>query len=295
MPTRKESRAPKAEPSRDALPLPVDLLEGLSARRRGVIAPVFETPRDYVLLTVRDLAAKLGSDPATTLRIIRAMGFEGYREFQQYLHQLSLALATPSDRWRELSLDGDVVAQIEHVLSADVTNLETLRSRLDIERLLRLADDLCQARRILVFCGDLAATLGEYLAYHLVVLGLPCVKSVLPGEAEHLARTAGEGDVVVGITFGKGLRQTVEPFRVAAGNGAYCVGLTDTLVSPLARYADEIFHSPRSSAVIGESYVAPIALLNALIAACGAVDPERTQARLAHASESQKHGHRWCE
>lgn len=289
----KSGKSADGELRQDSLPAPFALLEGLSRRRRGVIAPVFESPRRYVLLTVRDLAAELGSDPATTLRIVRAMGFAGYREFQQYLHQLSLALATPSERWQELSSDSDVGQQIEHVLRADAENLETLRSRLDVDRLLRLADSLCQARRILVFSGDLASTLGEYLSYHLIVLGLPCVKAVLPGEAEHLARTAEKGDLVVAITFGRGLKQTVEPFKVAAENGATCVGLTDTLVSPLARFADEVFYAPRSSAVIGESYVAPIALLNALIAACGAVDPERTQARLANASESQKHGHRW--
>ncbi len=276
-----------------ALPSPVDLLEGLSTRRRGIIAPVFEVPRDYVLLTVRDLAAALGSDPATTLRIVRAMGFDGYRDFQQYLHHLSLALTTPSDRWRELEKDGDAAAQIEHVLRADAANLETLRSRLDVERLQKLAEDMCAAHRILVFSGDLASTLGTYLHYHLVVLGLPCVKANLPGEAEHLARTAAPGDLVFAITFGKGLRQTVEPFRVASENGAQCVGLTDNLVSPLARISNEIFHSPKSSAVIGESYAAPIAFLNALIAACGAVDPDRTRARLEHASQSQIRGHRW--
>ena len=279
----------------EALPPPVDLLEGLSPRRREIISPVFETPRDYVLLTVRDLAATLGSDPATTLRIVRAMGFAGYRDFQQYLHQLSLALTTPSDRWRELELDGDVVAQIQHVLRADAANLETLTAQLEVKRLLRLADDLCTAKRILIFAGDLASTLAEYLHYHLVVLGLPSMKAVLPGETEHLARTTAPGDLVFAITFGRGLKQTVEPFRVASENGAQCVGLTDNLVSPLARFSDEIFHSPKASAVIGESYVAPIAFLNALIAACGAVDPDRTRARLARASESQKGGHRWYE
>lgn len=276
-----------------SLPTPYDLLHGLSTRRREIIAPVFEKPRAYVLLTVRALARELGTDPATALRIVRSMGFSGYRDFQHYLHELSLALSTPLDRFQELTEKSGVAAQVERILGLDASNIELLRSRINIERLVTLAGEMAKSDRLLIFGGDLAATLVDYLAYHLMVIGMPCAAGTTPGISEHLSHSTGPGDLVIAITFGQGLRQTVDALKVARQNGAYCVGITDTTVSPLTRYAHEFHLAPRSAASIGESYVAPIALINALVAACGAVDPERTRELLGQATADQKTGYRW--
>src|SRR5215471_13435357 len=72
----------------------------LSKKRRELIRPVQEHPRDYVLLPIRDLAGKLGTDPATVLRIVRGLGFESYRNFKVYLHDLSIASATSLEGMR---------------------------------------------------------------------------------------------------------------------------------------------------------------------------------------------------
>ncbi|HLK32608.1 MAG TPA: hypothetical protein VKT29_05925, partial [Terriglobales bacterium] len=69
-------------------------IKRLSSKRRELIRPVQEHPQDYVLLAIRDAASKLGTDPATLLRIVRGLGFENYREFRSYLHELSIASAT---------------------------------------------------------------------------------------------------------------------------------------------------------------------------------------------------------
>jgi len=69
----------------------------LSPKRQELFRPVLENPRDYVLLNVRELAHKLKVDPATALRVAMRMGFASYREFQHYLHELSVSQATSLD------------------------------------------------------------------------------------------------------------------------------------------------------------------------------------------------------
>lgn len=56
----------------------------LTVKRRELIRPIQEHPRDYVLLSIRDVASSLHSDPATILRIVRSMGFHSDREFKAY-------------------------------------------------------------------------------------------------------------------------------------------------------------------------------------------------------------------
>src|ERR1700690_1155065 len=69
----------------------------LSPKRQQVIRPVFDRPREFVLMSVRALAKRLRSDPATLVRIVRGMKFESYREFQHYVHELSIAYAPSLD------------------------------------------------------------------------------------------------------------------------------------------------------------------------------------------------------
>src|SRR5260370_12465694 len=68
-------------------------IDRLSAKRQEIIRPILEHPREYVLLSVRAMAKRLGTDPATIVRILRRLGFSSYRQFQHHLHELSLAFA----------------------------------------------------------------------------------------------------------------------------------------------------------------------------------------------------------
>lgn len=82
--------------------LPAELLRELTPRRRELIRPVLDHPREYVLLSVRKLAEAIDSDAMAVLRAIRGMGFDGYAAFRRYLHELALAQATQLDTMQEI-------------------------------------------------------------------------------------------------------------------------------------------------------------------------------------------------
>lgn len=274
--------------------LPSELMRGLSPRRRELIRPVLDHPRDYVLLSVRKLAEAVGADAMAVLRAIRGMGFEGYSEFRRYLHELALVHATQLDTMQPgLARDSDVSAHVRDSLSRDSKNLGALAHTLDVRRIEAVAARLYQARRIVLLGGDLAAVLINFLQYNLAVIDLPAIACTRPGEVVHAVRGLEKSDLVIAITFRRGLRQTVEGLRQARAKGAYCVGITDTHLSPLARLAQEYFVTPVESTLYGVSYVAPMALLNMLLVACAATRKARTIQLLKAADAEQRTGFRW--
>src|SRR3979411_2596184 len=103
--------AMKAKAQRAASALP-ERIEPLTIKRQEIIRPILEHPREYVLLSVRALAKRLGTDPATIVRIVRGLGFESYREFQHHLHEPSLAFATSLDTMQAVSRDSDMPAYV---------------------------------------------------------------------------------------------------------------------------------------------------------------------------------------
>jgi DNA-binding MurR/RpiR family transcriptional regulator len=288
---------PEANNGRGAiriLKVPSELTRNLSPKRRKLIGPVLDEPRHYVLMSVRKLADAVGADAMTVLRAIRGMGFTGYADFRTYLHELALAHSTQLDTLQPgLARQSDVAGHLRESLACDGNNLAAVRRTVDVARVEALARRLYEARRIVLVGGDLAIVLVKFLQHNLMVIDLPAIAATTPGEVVHAVRSVGKHDLVIAISFRRGLRQTVEGLRQARANGAHCVGITDTHLSPLARFAHHYFVAPVESTLYGVSYVAPMALLNLLVVACAATRRARTLRLLKAASDEQRTGFRW--
>jgi DNA-binding MurR/RpiR family transcriptional regulator len=268
----------------------------LSPKRQELLRPVVEDPRSFVFLSIRAMADRLHTDTATTLRSIRGMGFSGYPEFRRYLHELTIAHATSLDSMLEGAAgDTDIPSHVRDSFDQDQKNFAHLRNTLDTKQLGKLAQRMWSTRRILVLGGDLAAALVFYLEHHLVILGLPVFTGTSPGRVVHLVRTAGKRDLVLAISFHRALRQTVEGMRQAKGRGAHCVGITDTFVSPIARFAHESFIVSVDTCHFGDSYVGAMALLDVMLVACANYRRKYALSLAREAAEEQQQGFRWYE
>jgi len=277
-------------------PIWPERINSLSPKRQELIRPVLEDPRSFLFLSIRAMAEKLHTDTATILRAIRGMGFSGYPEFRRYLHELTIAHATSLDSMLASSgTDSDIPSHVRDSLDQDQKNFTGLRNTLNTKQLARVAQRMWSARRIILLGGDLAAALVFYLEHHLVILGLPVFSATSPGRVVHLVRTTGKKDLVLAISFHRALRQTVEGMRQAKAKGAYCIGITDTFVSPIARFADECLTVSVETCHFGDSYVGPMALLDVMLVACANYRRRYTLALAQEAAQEQQHGFRWYE
>lgn len=270
-----------------------DRIDQLSIKRQEIVRPILEHPRDYVLLSVRALAKRLRTDPATVVRIVHGLGFENYKQFQRHVHELSLAYATSLDTMQQSEGPDATDSPARNSVFRDLKNLQGLKNALDPERLRSLAKRVYAARRVVILGGDLAAVLVEYLGYQLNLLGLPISLAMSSGSTTHTVRSLTRQDLVISITFRRGLRSTVEGTQQARLHGAYCVGITDTYVSPLARTCHEVFIASIDSVYFGASYTAPIALANTILTAVGEFRRSRTMEIVRELADEQRKGSRW--
>jgi DNA-binding MurR/RpiR family transcriptional regulator len=270
------------------------MMARLAPSRQEIVRRILAEPRTYVLLSLRTASSRLNIDAATLLRTVQAMGFKRYHNFQQYLHDRSIAFSTALDSLEHTADDGNSVeALIGRSIDRDIENLRQLRNSLDRARVVALADRLHAARRVLVFAGDLSRSLAIYLDYNLGTLGLNSVAALTPGEIVHRVRHVNKKDLVVAISYGRGLQQTVEGLKFARENSAFCVGISDTFLSPLARVADQFFVTSTEHLAYADSYVAGMAFLNTLLVACANVHRQRNVSVLKKVALEQRTGFRW--
>jgi DNA-binding MurR/RpiR family transcriptional regulator len=278
--------------SKATIPL-TERLSKLNVKRQEIIRPIVEHPREFVLLSVRALAKRLKTDPATIIRIVHGLGFGSYKEFQHHLHELSLAYATSQDTMLKSPPREGKHPAVTECVYADLKNLQGLKNSLDRARFTALAKRIYGAQRVVLIGGDLAAVLADYLGYQLNLLGLPIFVATSPGAVTHTVRAMTKKDLLIAISFRRGLRQTVEGVQQARERGAYCVGIADTYLSPIARICQEVFLGSTDSVFYGSSYVAPIALANAILTAVGEFKRPRTLAIVEELAEEQRRGSRW--
>ncbi|HYA61982.1 MAG TPA: MurR/RpiR family transcriptional regulator [Candidatus Sulfotelmatobacter sp.] len=271
----------------------VERIDQLSIKRQEIIRPILEHPRDYVLLSVRALAKRLHTDPATIVRIVHGLGFESYRQFQHHLHELSLAFATSLDTMKQSGTTGAPECPARDSLFRDLKNVQALKNTLDTERFTPLCKRVYSARRIVILGGDLATVIAEFLGYHLNLLGFPVFVASSAGSITHTVRSLTDKDLLFAISFRRGIRQTIEGAEQARLHGAYCVGISDTYISPLAKTCQELFLASIDSVFFGASYAAPIALCNAMLTAIGEFRRSRTMAIVREVDEEQRKGSRW--
>ena len=272
-----------------------DAQSRLSPRRRRIIQAALENPDETFFLSSRALARRHRVDPATIVRTIQVLGYRQYADFLKDLREHFIRRVTPY-RIMEATVreKRSIADHVRHGLERDLQNLDAVRSGLDPTRAVDLARRIHRARSILVVGVDLAASLSWFLAYGLEALGFDVEAPVgSAGNLQHKVRTLTPRDLLVAISFGRCLRVTIDAVTRARARGVSTFGITDSDTTPIARGCDAYLLAPISASTYTGSYVAPMAVLNAVLVACAQLKPKRSLALLRQTEEEYLSGPRW--
>ena len=267
----------------------------LSGTRRRLIREILDNHEQTFFLSSREMAKRYNVDAATIVRTVQALGYERFADFAADLRQHFVNHITPYTVLKAATQEKRSVSQqIQHSVERDLESMSVLRSSLAAERVVDLAKRIHGARSILVIGVDLAASLSWFLAYGLTPLGFAAEAPVgSTGNLQHKIDLLTPQDLVVAISFGKCLRETVEAVDRAHGRGIPTFGITDSDTTPIALHCDDYLVASTSSPSFTGSYVAPIALLNTIIVACAHLRPKRALAMLSRTEQEYRTGRRW--
>jgi DNA-binding MurR/RpiR family transcriptional regulator len=267
----------------------------LSRSRRQLVRQILDNHEETFYLSSREMAKRYGVDAATIVRTIQALGYERFADFAADLRQHFVKQITPYAVLKAATQEKRSVSDhVRHSVERDTENLSILRSSLDADRVVELAKVIHRSRRVLVVGVDLAASLAWFLAYGLTPLGFNAEAPVgSAGNLQHKIDVLNGKDLLVAISFGRCLRETVESVLRARERGVPTFGITDGKTTPIAVHCDAHLVAPTGSPSFAGSYVAPMALINTIVVACAHLQPKRSLALLGRTEEEYRSGERW--
>lgn len=254
----------------------------LSTSRMRLIRAVLEHPEDTYFLSCRALARHYEVDTATIVRTVQALGYDRFADFAADLRSHFVSRITPYTVMKSMTREKRSISdRIHHSLEMDERNLHALRLNMDVSRVADLARRLQRARRVMVVGIDFAAFLSNILAYALVSIGLDAEAPIgSSGNLHQKVLLLGPKDLLLAISFGRCLQDTVDAVLIAHKNGVPTFGITDSEKTPIARFCDSFWIASIANPSFHGSYVAPLAFINTLITACAQIRPQRSLAVL---------------
>jgi DNA-binding MurR/RpiR family transcriptional regulator len=267
----------------------------LSNGRRQLVREILAHSDDNCFLTSRKLAERYNVDAATVVRTIQALGYRKYGDFMGDLRSHFILHMTPYTVMKAAAKEHRSIANhVEHSLEMDSHNLAALRSKLHVEQVVALARQIERSNRIVIVGVDLAATLSYLLAYLLASIGFNADAPVgSTGNVVQRVNLLGPKDLLIAISFGRCLRETVNAAIRARQLRVPTFGITDSDKTPIARYCDSFWIAPVANPAFNGSYVGPVAAINALLVACAHLRPRRALTLLKAKQEEMDSGNRW--
>lgn len=231
---------------------------------------ILENPHSVPFLTGNKLAELTGVSEATVVRFASFLGFTGYNDLQQKLiESVERQLNTVERLKMSRTVYDEREKTIYDVFQDDISNIKETMANLNLEDFQKAADYIMNAERIYIVANRSAVSLGTFLQYYL---------DILFGKSEliHTTESAldqiynvNEKDVVIGISFARYTKSTIDIASYAYEKNATIIALTDYLTSPITAYANiSLFAASKMPSFI-DSFTAPLSLINALIAYIG--------------------------
>lgn len=267
----------------DALQLIESRLSSGSKAQRKIGAYLLEHYTTAAGMTAAKLAEAVGTSESTVVRYAAELGYRGYPELQIALKESIRGSLTSLQRMelsRVATDDGEAFARS---MRADMENIKKTMTEIDPQTFDCIADKLVHARRIYVAGVRSSTSLAMFLSYYLSQLldDVRLLQTTTGGEFFDQLLSVGAQDVVIGISFPRYSRRTVNALDFSHKNGAYVVAVTDSARSPLITSADTTVLAHNENDCFVDSLVAPMAVLNALIAAVAAKQPTECKSRLS--------------
>lgn len=255
----------------------------LSKGQKRIADYILENYDKVAFMTASSLGDIVGVSESTVVRFANALGYDGYPKLQKGLQESIKTKLTTVQRF-ELSKDFEKEpgSYLRKIMSFDIDNIRKTIDNLDETEMESICDTIHSARKVYILGMRSSSVLAHYLGFYLNFIkdNVHIVDLAVHDVFDFMINMNAE-DVLITISFPRYSKRTFEIVEYAKEQGATLIGITDSIMSPLAPMVSHCLFAKYNMNTFIDSLVAPMSLINALIIALSIKEKDRVEATLA--------------
>ncbi|CAB3793378.1 HTH-type transcriptional regulator MurR [Pararobbsia alpina] len=241
------------------------------------IAKYVEQNRASVMVDrTSDIAGECGVHPSAVVRFAQRFGFTGFSDFQSMFRQAYAEQSAPAQSYQQRirklidgkpgKVSGGMLAR--EFIAASRSGLDELEQGFDDAQFEAAVNLLVKAENIYVIGVRRSFSVASYISYALQHTAKRVhLVSGFGGMIHEQIRSVKKNDIVIAISFTPYGKETQACLRVAHLHQAKAIVITDSQLSPLARYANALLTVKEGSAFAFRSLTSTVCLCQALFVA----------------------------
>lgn len=220
-------------------------------------------------LTAARLGQAVGVSESTVVRFAMSLGYKGYPEFQAALEKLIKDKLNDVQKMEAMYCNVSRSEILINVLKADIEKIDFTLNNIDSKSFELAVDIILNAKSVYIIglrsCAPLASLLGFYL--NMIVSNVNIIHTNCSSDIFEQLMRISKDDVIIGISFPRYSMKTLKAMEFANDRNAKVITLTDDIHSPINLYSSCNLVAKSDIIPIGASLVAPLSIINALVAA----------------------------
>lgn len=244
---------------------------GFSKGQRRIAKYILDNYDKAAFMTAGRLGKTVGVSESTVVRFASELGYDGYPEMRRVLQDVVRNKLTSVQRIEVANEQNKERNIINSVMTADAERIQTTMEQINREDFDRAVNSILNGKHVYIIGTRSSASLALFFGYYLRLMmeNVHIVQDTAASEIIEQLFRVGTGDVVIGISFPRYSSRTLAAVKYAKSKGATIVCITDSEVSPLASVADVNLFAKSDMISFIDSLVAPMCLLNTLLAEVG--------------------------
>jgi len=237
----------------------------LTNGQKIVIKYILQNPQEVVFMTASQIGRNVGVSESTVVRAATALGFSGFPEMKSAIKDFVFEKLSTLERLENYEKEADGVNKLcLHALQDDYNTLNRTMSKIIPENIERLAHKIVQADHIYIV-GHLSSKSLAYFLWYYLSWFFPNAHLFEMTLANEKFVNATNRSLVIGISFPRYTRWTVETLKFAKELDIKTASITSDFLGPLAKYSDIVITVPWKALSFIDSLTSPMSVINCII------------------------------
>ncbi len=240
--------------------------ESMSKSQKQLAEYILENKIKISFFNIKTLAKNSGISEATIVRFCNSLGFKGYPQLKEKIQQELQQRITMQERLNiSRKIYSDKESFVKEIIKEDAKHVENLLNNFDDKTFFTIVEEMLKMKRICIVAGRSTVAVGKFMYYYFnLIFDDVCLVSSID-EATEKYKYFNQDTLAFGITFSRYSKSTLKIMEYAKKQNCITASLTDNFSSPIVPMSDYTLIAETEMPSIFDTYVAPLALINAMV------------------------------